>query len=108
MVMMARQHIPDRVIRTMLTSAIHLVIHTARLTDGARRVTSISEVAGVEHDKVEMQDVFVFEREGISERGRVTGRFRATGVHPLCLDRLRGYGIRLSESIFREERALKA
>jgi pilus assembly protein CpaF len=108
MVMMASQHIPDNVIRSMLASAIHLVIHTARLVDGGRKVTSISEVAGVEHDKVEMQDIFLFEREGISARGKVMGRFRATGAHPLCLERLRGCGIRLSESIFHEERALKS
>jgi pilus assembly protein CpaF len=108
MVMMASQHIPDRVIRQMLASAIHLVIHCARLSDGTRRVTSISEVVEVRHDKVEMQDIFMFDREGISERGRVMGKFRATGVRPLCLDRLRGYGVRLSESIFHEERPLRA
>ena len=108
MVMMASQHIPDRVIRQMLASAIHMVVHCSRLSDGTRKITSVSEVVDVKDDKVEMQDIFVFEREGISERGRVVGKFRATGVRPICLDRLRGYGIRLSDSIFREERAVRA
>ena len=54
------------------------------------------------------RDIFVFERGGISERGRVVGKFRATGVRPICMGRLRGYGIRLSDSIFREERAVRA
>jgi pilus assembly protein CpaF len=108
MVMMASQHIPDRVIRQMLASAIHMVVHCSRLNDGTRKITSISEVLGVRDDKVEMQDIFTFEREGVSERGRVIGKFRATGARPECLDRLRGYGIRLSDSIFDEERPVRA
>src|SRR5687768_719967 len=67
MVMMASQHIPDRVIRQMLASAIHMVVHCSRLSDGTRKITSISEVVDVKDDKVEMQDIFVFERGGISE-----------------------------------------
>ena len=107
MVMMASQHIPDKVIRQMLCSAINIVIHTARLSDGTRKVTAISEVLGVEHDQVEMQDIFLFEPYGISPRGRVVGRFHATGARPLCLDRLKSYGIHLSQSIFSEVQELK-
>jgi len=107
MVMMASRHIPDRVIRQMLASAIQIVIHTARLTDGTRKVLSISEVMGVENDAVMMQDIFEFERIGVSRSGRVMGRFHATGVRPLCLDRLKAYGIHLSPSIFQEEHVLK-
>jgi pilus assembly protein CpaF len=107
MVMMASQHIPDKVIRQMLTSAINLVIHTARLTDGTRKVVSISEVLGVTGDLVEMQDVFEFERSGISARGRVVGKFRASGVKPGCLERLKAYGIHLSNSIFEETKEVK-
>lgn len=103
MVMMASEHIPDRVIRQMLASAIHLVVHTVRLSDGTRKVASISEVLGSEGDKVLMEDVFVFERLGISRRGRVVGKFRATGYRPACLERLKTYGIHLSASIFEEE-----
>ncbi len=107
MVMMASQHIPDAVIRQMLSSAVHLVIHTARLSDGTRKVTAISEVAGVAGDKVEMQDVFEFVRMGVSPRGRAMGKFRATGARPQCLERLKAYGIHLSNSIFQEEHVLK-
>jgi len=107
MVMMASQHIPDKVIRQMLTSAIHLVVHTVRLTDGTRKVSGISEVLGVDEEQVEMQEVFEFERSGISPRGRVLGKFRATGYRPSCLDRLKAYGIHLSHSIFQEEHEVK-
>jgi pilus assembly protein CpaF len=107
MVMMASQHIPDRVIRQMLASAIHIVIQTHRFTDGSRKVTGIAEVAGVENDLVALQDVFTFERLGISPRGKVLGRFRATGVKPIALERLKAYGIHLSASIFEEQHEVK-
>src|SRR5881397_4408737 len=78
MVMMASQHVPDKVIRQQLASAIHIVLQCARLADGARRVVAISEVVGVEHDQVEMQDIFEFTRTGISPRGKVLGSFHGT------------------------------
>jgi len=107
MVMMASEHIPDRVIRQMLASAIHLVVHTVRLSDGTRKVASITEVLGTEGDHILMEDVFVFERFGLSRRGRVVGKFRATGYRPACLERLKTYGIHLSPSIFQEEYEVK-
>src|SRR5512146_3108716 len=102
MVMMASQHVPDKVIRQQLASAINIVVHMARLSDGTRKVTGIAEVAGVEHDVVEMQDIFECERTGLGARGRVLGRFHATGARPVCMDRLKAYGIHLSQSIFQE------
>jgi pilus assembly protein CpaF len=102
MVMMASQHVPDRVIRQQLAAAINLVVQCARLSDGSRKITGIAEVTGVARDQVEMQDIFEFERVGISPRGKVVGRFRAMGTPPACLDRLRAYGIHLSKSIFTE------
>ena len=107
MVMMASQHIPDKVIRQMLVSAINVVLHTSRLNDGSRRVTSISEVVGCDGDQVEIEDVFVFDREGVSSHGKVVGRFRATGYRPMALDRLRTYGITLPASIFSEVKEVK-
>ncbi|MGH9672537.1 MAG: CpaF family protein [Bryobacteraceae bacterium] len=107
MVLLASQHIPDRVIRSMLASAVHLVIHMARLTDGTRKITAISEVTGVSGDTVEMQDIFELIRLGVSPRGRAMGKFRATGARPQCLDRLKAYGIHLSNSIFQEEHLLR-
>jgi pilus assembly protein CpaF len=102
MVMMASQHMPDKVIRQQLASAINLVVQVARLSDGSRRITGIADVIGVARDQVEMQDIFEFERIGISPRGKVIGRFRGCGVAPQCLDRLRGFGIHLSKAIFDE------
>jgi pilus assembly protein CpaF len=107
MVMMAAQHIPDKVIRQQLTSAINIVVHCSRLSDGSRRVTAIGEVVGVENDLVHMQDIYEFERTGIGPRGKVLGRFRATGVKPICLDRLKSFGIHLPASIFHEEHEVK-
>src|SRR3954462_6693361 len=107
MVMMASQHVPDKVIRQQLASGIHIVVHCARMSDGTRKVTGVAEVVGVENDQVEMQDLFEFERTGISPRGKVLGRFRATGARPVCLDRLKSYGIHLSSSIFQEEHEVK-
>ena len=107
MVMMASQNVPDRVIRQQLASAIHLVCHVSRLSDGTRKVTGISEVVGVKGDQVEMQDIFTFERAGVTERGKVVGSFRASGATPLCMDRLRGFGIRLSKAIFHEVQEVK-
>jgi pilus assembly protein CpaF len=107
MVMMASQNVPDRVIRQQLASAIHLVCHVSRLSDGTRKVTGIAEVTGVKGDQVEMQDIFTFDRTGVTERGKVVGSFRASGNTPLCLDRLKGFGIRLSKAIFHEVQEVK-
>src|SRR5579871_878363 len=107
MVMMASQHIPDKVIRQMLASAVNIVVQTTRLADGSRKVTGIAEVGDIEHDQVTLNDIFTFERAGVSARGRVLGSFRATGAQPVCLDRLRSYGIHLPASIFSETQALR-
>ncbi len=107
MVMMASQNVPDRVIRQMLTSAIQIVIHCARMNDGTRKITSISEVTGVADEHVEMQDIFLLERTGIGTRGRILGRYAATGVKPDCLARLVSYGVRLAPSIFQETQEIK-
>ena len=104
---MASQHVPDKVIRQQLTSAINIVVHCSRLNDGNRRVTAIGEVVGVENDLVHMQDIYEFERTGISPRGKVLGRFRATGAKPVCLERLKSFGIHLPASIFHEEHEVK-
>jgi len=102
MVMMASQHVPDKVIRQQLASAINIVVHCSRLSDGTRKVTGIGEVVGIDGDQVDMQDLFIFDRTGISSRGKVLGSFRATGAQPVCLERLKAYGIHLSKSIFAE------
>jgi pilus assembly protein CpaF len=107
MVMMASSSIPDKVVRQMLTSAIHIVIQVSRLNDGTRKILSISEVADIEDEHVNMEDIFVFERSGMSQRGKAVGKFRATGYRPRCMDRLKAYGVRLSSAIFNEEMEVK-
>ena len=104
MSMMAELNLPDRAIRHQIASAVSIVVQVARLSDGTRRVTQISEVTGVADDMVTMQDIFVFDRLGIVANGRVLGRFRATGVRPMFSERLEASGIQLSASIF-EHRA---
>ncbi|MFN0106445.1 MAG: CpaF family protein [Bryobacteraceae bacterium] len=107
MVMMASQSIPDRVIRQMLASAVNLVVHCARLTDGTRKVVSVAEVTGVEKDQVQLADIFLFEREGISPGGRVLGHFRGRNYRPVCADRIRSYGIKLDDTIYDEVHEVK-
>ena len=108
MVMMASVHVPDRVIRQQLASAINIVLQCSRMSDGSRKVVGISEVLGVEGDQVSMHDLFEFQREGISENGKVTGDFHATGNRPICMERLRGFGVKLPDSIFTERQIVKA
>ena len=108
MVMMASAHVPDKVIRQQLASAINIVLQCSRLSDGSRKVVGISEVLGVEGDQVQMQDIFEFQREGVSERsGKVLGKFRATGNRPISLERMRGFGVRLPDSVFTGEQEVK-
>ena len=107
MVMMASQSIPDKVIRQMLASAVNIVIHCARMADGSRKLVSISEVTGSDGETVDMNDVFVFDREGLGPSGKVIGKFRATGYRPECVDRLKAYGIHLPDSVFNEMQEVK-
>jgi pilus assembly protein CpaF len=97
---MANLNIPERAIRQQISSAIHAVVQVARLTDGSRKVIGVSEVTGVESDMISMQDVFMFERRGVDESGRVRGAFRATGIRPRFADRLATSGCRLRPALF--------
>ena len=107
MVMMASANIPDRVIRQMLASAVNIVVQCARLNDGTRRIMSIAEVRDADDDQVFLDDIFVLERTGVNQRGRITGQFKATGVKPRCLTRLKAYGVHLAPTIFNEQVTLK-
>jgi pilus assembly protein CpaF len=102
MVMMADLEIPTRVILQQLASAIKMVVQVSRLQDGTRKMISISEVLGVRDDKLQMQEIFTFERVGVTDAGKVQGRFRATGVSPRILERLRVSGIQVPHNIFEE------
>ncbi len=100
MVSMANLNIPERAVRHQIASAIHAVVQVARLSDGTRKVISISEVTGMDSESISMQDVFVFERRGIDESGKVRGTFRATGIRPSFADRLATAGARLRPALF--------
>jgi pilus assembly protein CpaF len=100
MVSMANLNIPERAVRHQIASAIHAVVQIARLSDGTRKVISISEVTGMDAESISMQDIFVFERRGIDDSGKVRGTFRATGVRPQFADRLATAGARLRPALF--------
>jgi pilus assembly protein CpaF len=97
---MANLNIPERAVRHQIASAIHAVVQIARLSDGSRKVVAISEVTGVEGDVISMQDIFLFERHGIDESGRVKGTFRASGIRPKFAERLATGGCRLRPALF--------
>ena len=95
MIQMTGMRLSDRAMRQQISSAVHLVIQVARLTDGTRRITSISEITGMEGDTTAMQEIFQFERTGVDASGKVIGRFRSTGIRPRFAERLKQYGMQL-------------
>src|SRR6476469_4287190 len=100
MVAMANLNLPERAIRQQIASAVNLFVQVTRLSDGTRKVTAISEITGMERDVITMQDIFVFEKLGVDEDGRVRGRFRATGIRPKCSERFAASGIQLPTQMF--------
>jgi pilus assembly protein CpaF len=100
MIAMGGTTLPDKAMRQQIASAIHLVVQQTRLADGTRKVTSISEITGMEGDVITMQEIFVFEKAGLNKDGKVVGRFRATGVRPKCAERLKAAGILLPTEMF--------
>jgi pilus assembly protein CpaF len=100
MVSMANLNIPERAVRHQIASAIHAVVQIARLSDGTRKVISVSEVTGMEQESITMQDIFVFDRRGMDENGKVRGIFRATGIRPAFAERLANAGARLRPALF--------
>jgi len=92
--------LPEKGMREMIASALDVIVQVSRLSDGSRKVITIAEVTGMEGDVVSTQEIFVFERTGVSETGEVLGRFRPTGVSPGFLDRLKLAGVNLSSGVF--------
>jgi pilus assembly protein CpaF len=105
MVSMSALRLPEKAMRQQIASAIDIVIQVSRLPDGKRKVISISEISGMEGDVVTMQEIFLFERQGMSPEGAVLGRFHATGIRPKAADRLAAYGISLNEMMFMDQGA---
>ena len=100
MVGMANANMGVRSIRAQIASAVDLFVQTSRFSDGTRRVTHITEVVGMEQDIITLQDIFLFEKTGIAESGKVLGRFRATGIRPKFSERLKASGIALPTQLF--------
>ena len=100
MVGMANANMGIRSIRQQIAAAVDLFIQTSRFSDGTRRITHITEVVGMEQDIITLQDVFLFERTGMSESGKIKGRFRATGIRPKFYERLKSSGIILPTQMF--------
>jgi pilus assembly protein CpaF len=100
MSLMAELNLPDKAIRQQIAAAVSVIVQVARLSDGSRRVTQVSEVTGTSDDMVTLQDIFVFDRLGIGPNNRVLGRFRATGLRPAFGERLRASGVHISANVF--------
>jgi pilus assembly protein CpaF len=100
MVSLANANMQLTSIRQQIASAVHLFVQTARLSDGSRRVVNLTEVSGMEGDVITLQDIFVFEKRGVSPDGKVLGRFAATGIRPKFYEKLLAAGIRLPPDIF--------
>jgi len=102
MIQMTGMRLSERAMRQQVASAIDLVLQVARQSDGTRRVTSISEITGMEGDTITMQEVFQYERSGVNADGQVIGRFRPTGIRPRFAERLKASGLQLPRVFFEE------
>ncbi len=102
MIQMTGMRLSDRAMRQQVAAAINLVVQVARLSDGTRRVTAISEITGMEGETITMQEIFQFERTGVDTQGQVIGRFRPTGIRPRFAERLKACGLQLPRVFFEE------
>ncbi|MGB7479419.1 MAG: CpaF family protein [Burkholderiaceae bacterium] len=100
MVSMAGLNLPHKVARQQIAAALTVIVQGNRLPDGQRKITSIQEITGMEGEVVTMQEIFTFRQTGIDAAGKVTGYFHATGIRPKFTDKLRNYGVNLSDSLF--------
>jgi pilus assembly protein CpaF len=102
MIQMTGMRLSDRAMRQQVAAAINLVVQVARLSDGSRRVTSISEITGMEGETITMQEIFMYERTGVDKEGKVIGRFKPTGIRPRFAERLKSCGMQLPRVFFEE------
>ncbi|RCK79977.1 MAG: Type II/IV secretion system ATP hydrolase TadA/VirB11/CpaF, TadA subfamily [Candidatus Ozemobacter sibiricus] len=100
MVLMAGMDLPVRAIREQIASAVHLIIQQSRLKDGSRKITYLTEIQGMEGDKIVMQDIFRFEQTGVDAKGKILGRLKATGIRPKFASKFEEHGIHLPPNIF--------
>ncbi len=100
MISMAASSLPSKAMRQQISSAVGVVLQVSRLTDGKRKLVSLQEITGMEGDVITMQEIFQFKQTGLGENGAVLGHFCATGIRPRFLERLRTYGVNISEGLF--------
>src|SRR5688500_8025833 len=100
MIAMGNVNLPEKAMRQQIAAAVQVVVQQTRMSDGSRKVTSIAEITGMEGEVITMQEIFLFEKVGVTQDGKVIGRFRATGVRPKCADRIRAAGIHLPPDMF--------
>jgi len=100
MVLMSGMDLPSRAIREQISSAVDIIIHESRLSDGSRKVVAISEVTGLEGSQIVMQDIFAFRQSGVGAQGRIVGEFRPTGAMPTFYDTLAGRGFSVDPRMF--------
>jgi pilus assembly protein CpaF len=108
MIGMSGIDMPARSARAQIASAIHVVMQLSRLSDGRRRLVSLSEITGMEGDILTVQEIFRFRQTGRSEDGTIVGRFEATGVRPRFLEDAATHGIHLSAELFRPDAGFDA
>ena len=104
MILFAGTALPERAMREQIASALDVIVQVSRLSDGTRRIVSVTEVTGMEGDVVQLQEIYRYRRQGLSPEGQVVGQFEATGVRPRFSDRLKLAGIELPATLFMEQR----
>jgi pilus assembly protein CpaF len=104
MVLMAGMDLPSRAVREQIASAMNLIVHQHRFSDGTRKITHISEIQGMEGDVIVLQDIFLYRQYGVDAEGRTVGEHLATGLRPKFLGLLESKGIHLSPEIFAPRR----
>ncbi len=107
MVLMAGMDLPVRAIREQMASAIDVIVQQARMRDGTRRITYITEVVGMEQDKITLQDIFLFEQTGVDSEGKVLGRHKPTGILPKFIEQFDAMGVDMPRDIFFPEGGMK-
>ncbi len=107
MIMMSGVELPLKAMRQQLAAAVDLIIQVNRLQGGPRKITSITEIVGMEQETVVMQDIYRYAQSGVNEQGRAVGKFESTGIRPTFMDRLESAGVRLPASAFRQRTMLE-
>jgi pilus assembly protein CpaF len=102
MVLMSGMDLPSRAIREQIASAVDIIIHESRMSDGTRKVTAITEVTGLEGNQIVMQDIFAFKQTGVDSDGKIVGYMKPTGAIPTWIDQLKSRGIQYDMSMFAE------